>query len=97
MKKQKTASSNDVFEKNKLAHRNKNEHIEGDMKLKGIKSRSLIIEPLSDEERNKTNQIIKNKEAKLGEIYIHYGNEEVSWGSMWRLLKKDTKTQSKDG
>jgi hypothetical protein len=43
----------------------------------------------------KINQIIKNKEAKSGEIYIHYGNEEVSWGSMQRLLKSDTKTQSK--
>ena len=65
------------------------------MKQKGIKLRSLIIEPLSDEEHNKINQIIKNKEAKSGEIYIHYGNKKVSWGSMRRLLNLDTKVQSK--
>jgi sentrin-specific protease 1 len=55
----------------------------------------LIIEPLSDEERNKINQIIKNKEAKSGEIYIHYENKKVSWGSMQRLLKSDTKNHPK--
>jgi hypothetical protein len=91
----KSASSNDDFEKNKSAHGNKNEHIEEDMKQKGIKLCSLIIEPLSDEERNKINQIIKNKETKSGEIYIHYGNEKVSWGSMQRLLKSDTKNHPK--
>jgi hypothetical protein len=68
--------------KKKTAHGNKNEHIEEDMKQKGIEVRSLIIEPLSDEQRNKINQIIKNREAKSGEIYIHYGNKKVSWGSM---------------
>jgi hypothetical protein len=77
-KEKKLASSDDDVEKNKLAHGNKNEHIEEVMKQKGIKLRSLMIEPLSDEERNKINQIIKNKEAKSGEIYIHYGNEKVS-------------------
>ena len=91
----KSASSNDDFEKNKWAHGNKNEHIEEDMKQKGIELRSLIIEPLSDEECNKISQIIKNKEAKSGEIYIHSGNEKVSWGSMRRLLKSDTKNHPK--
>jgi hypothetical protein len=91
----KLASSNNDFEKNKLAHGNENEHIEEDMKQKGIKLHSLIIEPLSDEEHNKINQIIKNKEAKSGEIYIHYGHEKVSWGSMRRLLKSDTKNHPK--
>ncbi len=91
----KSASSDDDFEKNKLAHGNKNEHIEEDMKQKGIELHSLIIEPLSDEERNKINQIIKNKEAKSGEIHIHYGNKKVSWGSMRRLLKSDTKNHPK--
>jgi hypothetical protein len=62
----KTASSDNDFEKNKSAHGNKNEHIEEVMKQKGIELRSLIIEPLSDEERNKINQIIKSKEAKPG-------------------------------
>jgi hypothetical protein len=57
----KSASSNYDFEKNKLAHGNKNEHIEEDMKQKGIKLRSLMIEPLSDEKHNKINQIIKNR------------------------------------
>jgi hypothetical protein len=89
------ASSDDDFEKNKSAHGNKNEHIEEVMSQKGNKLCSLIIQPLSDEEHNKINQIIKNKEAKSGEIYIHYGNEKVSWGSMQRLLKSDTKDQSK--
>ncbi len=91
----KSASSNDDFEKNKSAHGNENEHIEEDMKRKGIELRSLIIEPLSDEECNKISQIIKNKEAKSGEIYIHSGNEKVSWGSMQRLLKNDTKNHPK--
>ncbi len=40
-------------------------------------------------------KVIKNKEAKPGEIYIHYENKEVSWGSMRRLLNLDTKVQSK--
>ncbi len=84
-----------ILKKNKSAHGNENEHIEEDMKQKGIKLRSLIIEPLSDEEHNKINQIIKNKEAKSGEMYIHYGNEKVSWGSMRRLLKSDTKNHPK--
>jgi hypothetical protein len=48
------------------------------MKKKRIESHSLIIEPLSDEERDKINQIIKNKEVMSGEIDIHYGNEKVS-------------------
>ncbi len=65
------------------------------MKQKGIKLRSLIIEPLFDEEHNKINQIMKNKEAMPGEIYIHYENEKVSWGSMQRLLKSDTKNHPK--
>ncbi len=91
----KSASSDDDFEKNKSAHGNKNEHIEEDMKQKGIELHSLIIETLSDEERNKINQIIKNKEVKSGERYIHYGNKKVSWGSMQRLLKSDTKNHPK--
>ncbi len=91
----KSASSDDDFEKNKSAHGNKNEHIEQDMKQKGIELHSLIIEPLSDEEHNKINQIIKNKEAKSGEVYIHYGNKKVSWGSMWKLLQSDTKNHPK--
>jgi hypothetical protein len=57
----------------------------------------LIIESLSDEECNKNNQIIKNKEAKSGDKYIHYGNEKVSWGSMQKLLKSDIRTTQKDG
>jgi Ulp1 family protease len=65
------------------------------MNQKGVELPSLIIKPLSDEEHNKINQIIKNKEAKPGEIYIHYENEEVSWGSMRRLLNRDLKAQSK--
>ncbi len=65
------ASSDDDFEKNKSAHGNKNEHIEEDMKQKGIKLHSLIIEPLSDEERNKINQIIKiKKQSQERYIYI---------------------------
>ncbi len=76
-------------------HGNKNEDIEEVMNQKGVKLRSLIIKPLSDEEHNKINQIKKNKEAKPGEIYRHYENEGVSWGSMRRLLNRDTKAQSK--
>ncbi len=91
----KSASSNDDFEKNKSAHGNKNEHIEEDMKQKEIKLHSLITEPLSDEERNKINQIMKNKEAKSRDIYIHHGNKKVSWSSMRRLLKSDTKNHPK--
>jgi hypothetical protein len=56
----KLASSNDDFEKNKSAHGNKNEHIEEVMNQKGVELRSLITKPLSDEEHNKINQIIKN-------------------------------------
>jgi hypothetical protein len=68
----KSASSGDDFEKNKSAQRNKNKRIEEVMKQKGIKLRSLIIPPLSDEERNKINQIEKNIESKPEEIYSHY-------------------------
>ncbi len=89
------ASIDDDFEKNKSAHGNKNEHIEEVMKQKGIELRSLIIQPLSDEERNKTNLIEKNIERKPEEIYRHYDTGRVSWGSMRRLLKSDTKDQSK--
>ncbi len=64
------------------------------MKQKGIKLHSLIIKVLSDEERNKINQIKTNIEAKPGEIYRHCGTEKVSWGSMQRLLQSDTKDQS---
>jgi Ulp1 family protease len=78
-----------------LAHGNENKHIEEVMNQKGVKLHLLIIKPLSDEECNKINQIIRNKEAKSGEICIHYENKEVSWGSMRRLLNRDTKTQSK--
>jgi hypothetical protein len=78
-----------------LAHGNKNEHIEEAKNQKGIDLRSLINKPLSDEDSNKFNQIIKNKEAKPGEVYIHFENKEVSWGSMQRLLNLDTKVQSK--
>ncbi len=90
------ASSNNDFEENKSAHGNENEHIEEVMNQKGIELRSLIKKPLSDEDSNKFNQIIK-KEAKPGEIYIHYENEHVSWKSMRKLLNLDTleKVQSK--
>ncbi len=81
----------------KMAHGNENEHIEEVMIQKRIKLHSLINKPLSDEDSNKINQIIKNKEAKPGEMYIHYKNKNVSWGSMRRLLNPDTteKVQSK--
>jgi hypothetical protein len=78
-----------------LAHGNENEHIEEVMNQKGIELCSLINEPLSDEDSKKFKQIIKNKEAKPGEIYIHYENKEFSWDSMRRLLNLDTKVQSK--
>jgi hypothetical protein len=91
----KLASSDNDFENNKSAYGNENEHIQEVMNQKGIELCSLINKPLSDEERNKINQIIKNKEAKPGEIYIHYENKEVSWGSLQRLLNHDTKVQSK--
>ncbi len=78
-----------------MAHGNKNEHIEEVLNQKGVELHSLIIKPLSDEEHNKIDKIIKNKGAKPGEIYIHYENEEVSWGSMRRLLNHDTKVHSK--
>jgi hypothetical protein len=42
----KLASSDDDFEKNKSAHGYKNEHIEEVMKQKGVELRSLIIKPL---------------------------------------------------
>ncbi len=67
----KLASSDDDFEKIKLAHGNKNEHIEEVMNQKGVKLCLLISKPLSDEERNKINQIIKNKDAGPREIYRH--------------------------
>jgi hypothetical protein len=86
----KLASSDDDFEENKSAYGNENEHIEEVMNQKGIGLRSSIKKPLSDEDSNKFNQIIKNKEAKPGEIYIHYGNKYVSWNSMRRILNLDT-------
>jgi hypothetical protein len=86
----KLASRDDDFEENKLAHGNENEHIEEVMNQKGNKLRKLINKPLSDEDSNKINQIIKNKEVKSGEMYIHYNNKKVSWGSMRRLLSLDT-------
>jgi hypothetical protein len=52
-----------------LAHGNENEHIEEVMNQKGNKLRDLIIKPLSDEDSNKINQIIKNNEATPGEVY----------------------------
>jgi hypothetical protein len=57
----------------------------------------LINKPLSDEDSNKINQIIKNKEAKPGDIHIGYENNQVLWGSMRRLLNLDPteKVQSK--
>jgi Ulp1 family protease len=65
------------------------------MNQKGNTLRSLIIKPLSDEKRNTINQIKKIKEANVGEIFIHYGTKKVSWGSTRRLLKSDTKDQSR--
>jgi hypothetical protein len=47
-----------------LAHGNENEHIEEVMNQKGIELRSLINKPLSDEDSNKFNQIIKNKDVE---------------------------------
>ena len=93
------ASSNNDFEENKSAHGNENEHIEEVMNQKRIEFCSLINKPLSGEDSNKINQIIKNKEAKPGEIYIHYENKYVSWNSMRRLLNLDTTERSnqKDG
>jgi hypothetical protein len=60
---QKTDRRDDDFEEKELAHGNKNEHIEEVMNQKGIKLNLLINKPLSDEDSNKINQIIKNKEA----------------------------------
>jgi hypothetical protein len=54
---------------------------------------SLIIKVLSDEKRNKINQIKTNIEAKPDKIYRHCGTKKVSWGSMQRLLQSDTKDQ----
>jgi hypothetical protein len=65
----KSASSNDDFEINKSAYGNKNEHIEEVMNQKGVELRSLIIKPLSDEEHNKINQIIKKRSKARGDIY----------------------------
>jgi hypothetical protein len=59
------------------------------MNQKGIKLNQLINQPLSAEDSNKINQIIKNKEAML-DNYILYENEYVSWDSMRRLLNLDT-------
>jgi hypothetical protein len=60
------------------------------MNQKGIQLIFLINEALSDEDSNKINQIIKNKEAKPGDIYTYYENKKISWGSMQRLLNLDT-------
>jgi hypothetical protein len=70
-----------------LAHGNENEHIEEVMNQKGIELSFLINQPLSDEDSNKINQIIKNKGAKPLDNYISYENKYVSWDSMRRLLK----------
>jgi hypothetical protein len=91
----KLATSKDDFEKNKSAHGNRNEPIEEVMKQKRIKLRSLIIKVLSDEERNKINEINTNIEAKPVKIYRQFGNKKVCWGSMRKLLNRDTKDQSK--
>jgi hypothetical protein len=56
--------------KKKLAHGNENEHIGKIMNRKGKNLRELINQPLSDEDSNKINQIIKNKEAKPVYKYI---------------------------
>jgi Ulp1 family protease len=61
------------------------------MKQKGIKLHSLIIKVLSDEERNKINEIKTNIEAKPVKIYRQFGTEKVLWDSMRRLLNPDTK------
>jgi hypothetical protein len=87
---QKTNSSDNVFEERKSAHGNENEDIEEVMNQKGNKLRELINQPLSNEDSNKINQIIKNKEAKPKDKYISYENDSVSWDSMRRLLKLDT-------
>jgi hypothetical protein len=50
----------------------------------------LINLPLSDENSNRINQIIENKEAMLLDKYISYENNSVSWDSMRRLLNLDT-------
>ncbi len=60
------------------------------MNQKGNKSRELINQPLSDEDSNKTNQLIENKEANLLDKYILYENNRFSWDSMRRLLNLDT-------
>jgi hypothetical protein len=73
-----------------MAHGNENEHIEEAMNQKGIKLRELINQPLSDEDSNKINQIIENKEAKLLGNYVSYENNSVSWDSIWSLLNPDT-------
>ncbi len=78
-----------------MAHGNGNESIEEVMKQNGIKLRSLITEELSDEERNKINEINTNIEGKPLKIYSQCGNEKVTWGSMQTLRNRDTKNQSK--
>jgi hypothetical protein len=55
-----------------------------------IKLSQLINKALSAEDSSKINKIIKNKETKTGDIYIHYENKKVSWDSMQRLLNLDT-------
>ncbi len=60
------------------------------MNQKGNKLRELINLPLSDEDSNRINQIIENKEAMLPDNFISYENNSVSWDSMRRLLNLDT-------
>jgi hypothetical protein len=60
------------------------------MNQKGIKLSQLINQPLSDEDSNKINQIIKNKEANPLDKYTSYENNSDSWESMQRLLNLDT-------
>jgi hypothetical protein len=72
----KPATSKDDFEKNKLAHKNGNEHIEEVMKQKGIKLHLLIIEVLSDGELNKINEIKTNIEATPLETYRQFGTKK---------------------
>jgi hypothetical protein len=54
------------------------------MKQKGIKLRSLIIKPLSDEESYKIKQIKQNIEAKPEEIYRHYMEPKRFHGEVCR-------------
>jgi hypothetical protein len=73
-----------------MSHGNENKHIEEVMNQKGIKLRELIHQPLSNEDSNKINHIIKKKEAKPLDNYISYENNNVSWDSMRKLLNLDT-------